>query len=153
MELVFIIILLVVGMGLIILELVAVPGTTICGLAGVGLTVWVLVKLFGEYGSFWGGILTAFDVLLCIGLLVWSLKAKTWKKFAQKEEIKGKVNEIKTHVNVGDKGKSITRLAPMGTAMINGERMEVTTTTNFVDPNTDIIVELIEGNRIRVKPI
>lgn len=48
-------------------------------------------------------------------------------------------------------GKTVTRLAPMGTAIINGERMEVYTSTSFLDPNTDIIVEEVNGNRIRVK--
>ncbi len=153
MDLVFIIILLVAGMGLIILELVAVPGTTICGIAGVALTVWGLIEMYGGYGVFWGGLITAFDVVLCIGLLVWSLKTKTWKRFAQKEEIKSKVNELEIKVSVGDKGVTVTRLAPTGTALIGGERMEVFTSTNFVDPNTDIIVEQVEGNRIRVKPL
>ncbi len=153
MDLVFIVILLVVGMALIILELVAIPGTTIAGISGIILTVWGLVKVFGEYGTFWGGIITAFDVIFCFGLFYWSLKTKTWKRFEQKEEISSKVNEIKTAVKVGDKGKTITRLAPMGTALINGDRMEVYTSTSFVDPDTDIEVEEVEGNKIRVKVI
>ncbi|MBR1627515.1 MAG: hypothetical protein IJ681_10290 [Bacteroidales bacterium] len=153
MDLLFIIALLAVGTALIILELIAIPGTTISGIAGLILTVWGLVKVFSEYGIFWGGVITALDVLFCLILFVWSLKTKTWKRFAQKEEISSKVNEIKTTVNVGDRGKSVTRLAPMGTASINGERMEVYTSTSFVDPDTDIVVEQVEGNKIRVKPL
>ncbi len=153
MDLAFIIILLVIGMGLIILELIAVPGTTICGIAGLGLTIWGLIEMFTEHGAFWGGLITALDAVLCIGLLIWSLKTKTWRRFAQKEEIKSKVNELDVKVHPMDKGVTITRLAPMGTALINGERMEVFTSTNFVDPNTDIVVEQVEGNKIRVRPV
>ncbi len=153
MDLIFIIILLVIGIILIVLELVAIPGTTISGIAGIILTVWGIVEVFTEYGSLWGGLITTFAALFCIGLFVWSLKTKTWKRFAQKTEISSKVNEIETTVNVGDKGKTITRLAPAGTALINGERMEVYTSTSFVDPNTDIEVEQVEGNKIRVKPL
>lgn len=153
MDLLFIILLLVCGMALIVLELVAIPGTTIAGLSGVGLSIWGIYKVFVEYGSFWGGIVIVFDVLICVVLLIWSLKTKVWKRFAQKEEISSKVNEIKTTVNVGDKGKTITRLAPMGTALINNERMEVYTSTSFLDPETDIVVEEVSGSKIRVNKI
>ncbi|MGP1515186.1 MAG: NfeD family protein [Bacteroidales bacterium] len=153
MELIFIIILLVVGMALIILELVAIPGTTISGIVGLCLTVWGLVKVFTEYGVLYGGVLTTLDVIFCVVLFIWSLKTKTWKRFAQKEEISSRVNQIEIPIRVGDKGKTITRLAPMGTALINNERIEVYTSTSFVYPNTDIEVEQVEGNKIRVKPL
>lgn len=153
MDLFFIILLLVCGMALIVLELVAIPGTTIAGLAGIGLSVWGIFRVFAEYGSLWGGLVIVFDVLVCLVLLIWSLRAKVWKRFAQKEEISSKVNEIKTPVNVGDKGVTITRLAPMGTALINNERMEVYTSTSFLDPQTDIVVEEVNGSKIRVNKI
>ncbi len=153
MDLLFIILLLVCGMALIVLELVAIPGTTIAGLAGVGLSIWGIYRVFVEYGSFWGGMVIVFDVLVCLILLIFTLKSKLWKRFAQKEEISSKVNEIKTVVNVGDKGKTITRLAPMGTALINNERMEVYTSTSFLDPETEIVVEEVSGSKIRVNKI
>lgn len=153
MDLLFIILLLVCGMVLIVLELVAIPGTTIAGLAGVGLSIWGIYRVFVEYGSFWGGVIILFDVLTFIILVIWSLKTKVWKRFAQKEEISSKVNEIKTVVNVGDRGKTITRLAPMGTALINNERMEVYTSTSFLDPETEIVVEEVSGSKIRVNKI
>ncbi|MDY6380863.1 MAG: NfeD family protein [Synergistales bacterium] len=153
MDLLFIILLLVCGMALIVLELVAIPGTTIAGLAGVGLSIWGIYRVFVEYGSFWGGMVIVFDVLVCLILLIFTLKSKLWKRFAQKEEISSKVNEIKTVVNVGDRGKTITRLAPMGTALINNERMEVYTSTSFLDPETEIVVEEVSGSKIRVNKI
>lgn len=153
MDLLFIILLLVCGMALIVLELVAIPGTTIAGLAGVGLSIWGIYRVFVEYGSFWGGMVIVFDVLVCLILLIFTLKSKLWKRFAQKEEISSKVNEIKTVVNVGDRGKTITRLAPMGTALINNERMEVYTSTSFLDPKTEIVVEEVSGSKIRVNKI
>lgn len=153
MDLLFIILLLVCGMALIVLELVAIPGTTIAGLAGVGLSIWGIYRVLVEYGSFWGGMVIVFDVLVCLILLIFTLKSKLWKRFAQKEEISSKVNEIKTVVNVGDRGKTITRLAPMGTALINNERMEVYTSTSFLDPETEIVVEEVSGSKIRVNKI
>lgn len=140
-------------MALIVLELVAIPGTTIAGLSGVALSIWGIYEVFVEYGAWMGGMVLIFDVVVCLVLLIWSLKTKTWKRFAQKEEISSKVNEIQTTVKAGDIGKTITRLAPMGTALINGERMEVYTSTSFLDPQTDIVVEEVEGNKIRVNKV
>ena len=153
MELLIILVLLICGMALLVLELVVVPGTTVVGIGGVALTIWGLVRVYGEYGSTVGSSVLTLDILLCVGLIVYSLKSKTWKKLAQTEEIDSKVNEIKAKVSIGDKGRSVTRLAPMGTAFINGENMEVYTATSFVDPDTDVVVEQVEGNRIKVKPI
>lgn len=150
MDLIFILLLLVCGMALIVLELVAIPGTTIAGLSGVALSIWGIYEVFAVYGAWMGGMVLIFDVVVCLLLLIWSLKTKTWKRFAQKEEISSKVNEIQTTVKAGDMGKTITRLAPMGTALINGERMEVYTSTSFLDPQTDIVVEEVEGNKVRV---
>ncbi|MCF0210645.1 MAG: hypothetical protein HUK18_04965 [Bacteroidales bacterium] len=153
MDLLFIILLLVVGMALIVLELVAIPGTSFPGLLGLGLTIWGLFKVFEEFGTAWGYGLLVAEVVLCVVLLIYSLRTKTWKRFSLKEEISSKVNEVKIEIKAGDKGKSITRLAPMGTAMINGERVEVFTSTSFVDPNVELIVEQVDGNKIRVKPV
>lgn|SRR5574344_220804 len=151
MDLVFIIILLVLGMGLIVLELVAIPGTTISGISGLGLTIYGIYQVFIEYGAHWGISISLFDLILCVLLLIYSLRSKTWKRFAQKEEITSKMNVVKHQIKVGDKGVSITRLAPMGIAMINDERVEVFTSTSYVDPNTSLVVEQVEGNKIRVK--
>lgn len=153
MDLLFIILLLLVGMVLLVLELVAIPGTGIPGIAGVGLTIWGIYEVFAEYGSTWGFGVLIFEVVICVVLLAWSLRSKTWKRFSLEEKIDSKVNIVSSSIKVGDTGKSITRLAPMGTAIINDERVEVFTTTSFVNPDTPLVVEQVEGNKIRVKPV
>ena len=153
MELLIILVLLICGVALLVLELVVIPGTTIAGIGGVALTIWGFVRLYAQYGTTVGSVILAADILLCVILIIYSLKSKTWRKLAQNEEIDSKVNEIKTKVSVGDTGKSVTRLAPMGTAVINGEQMEVYAETSFVDPDTEITVQQVEGNRVRVKPV
>ena len=153
MDLLFIILLLLVGMVLLVLELVAIPGTGIPGIAGVGLTIWGIYEVFVEYGSTWGFGVLIFEVVICVVLLAWSLRSKTWKKFSLEEKIDSKVNIVSSSIKVGDTGKSVTRLAPMGTAIINDERVEVFTTTSFVNPDTPLVVEQVEGNKIRVKAL
>ncbi|MDR1724765.1 MAG: NfeD family protein [Bacteroidales bacterium] len=153
MDLILILLILTGGIGLLILELVAIPGTTITGLLGCGLIVWGIYNMYVEYGVVWGTFSFIFCLACAIILLMWSLRAKTWKRFSLDKSIDSKVNELKKRIVTGDKGLTITRLAPVGIAEINGERIEVYTATSFVDPNTEIEVECVEGNKIMVKPI
>ncbi len=134
-----------------VLELVAIPGTAIVGMCGVGLIIYGILEVFAEYGTFWGLLSMIISLAICIGLLVYSLRSKTWKRFSLNKEIDSKVNTIESPVSVGDVGITVTRLAPMGMAEINSQRLEVYTSAMYVDPQTPIVVEAIEGNRIRVR--
>ena len=61
-------------------------------------------------------------------------------------------NDIEIRLlNVGDCGVAITRLAPMGMAEINSQRIEVYTSTSYVEPGTALVVEAVEGNKVRVR--
>lgn len=139
------------GVALVVLELLAIPGTTIAGLCGVGLLGYGIYEVFIGYGALWGSVAIVVALSICIGLLIYSLRTKTWKKFSLNKEIDSKVNVIENEIKVGDRGVSITRLAPMGMAEINNERIEVYTATSYVEPNTPLVVEAIDGNRIRVR--
>ncbi len=150
-DLLVILLLLIGGIALVVLELVAIPGTAIVGLCGVGLIVYGIMEVFAEYGSVWGLVAIVVSLAICIGLLVYSLRSKTWKRFILNKEIDSKVNTVKNPISVGDVGISITRLAPMGMAEINSQRVEVYTSTSYVEPQTPLVVEAIEGNRIRVR--
>lgn len=151
MNVFLILLLLIGGIALVILELVAIPGTTIAGLCGVGLLVYGIYEVFMQYGTMYGAIAIVVSLIICIALLVYSLRTKTWKRFSLNKEIDSKVNTIDTEIHVGDKGVSVTRLAPMGMAEINGQRLEVYTATSYVEPNTLLVVEAIDDNKIRVR--
>ncbi len=149
-ELFFILLLLVAGLALIVLELLAIPGTTITGLCGLGLIVYGLYEMFMNFGTLWGIVSVVITLVTCVILLIYSLRTRVWKKLSLNREINAKVNMVKIPVKAGDKGVSITRLAPVGIAEINNERLEVYTSTSYVEPNTPLIVDFVEGNKIRV---
>ncbi|MCK9163530.1 MAG: nodulation efficiency protein D (NfeD) [Bacteroidales bacterium] len=154
MDLLFILLFLVGGIVLIVLEIVAIPGSTIAGLSGIGMLVYGIYRVFIEYGNTWGIITLFLALSFCTFLLIYSLRAKTWKRFALNKSIDSKANDIQIEeFKVGDKGITITRLAYAGMAEINGKRIEVFTSTSFVDPKTEIEIERIEGSKILVRPI
>ncbi|MDR0971157.1 MAG: NfeD family protein [Bacteroidales bacterium] len=154
MDLIFILLFLVAGLALIVLELIAIPGTSIAGLSGLAMLIYGIYRVFIEYGATWGIISLLVGVVACTILLTYSLRSKTWKRFALNKSIDGKANQIKEELfHIGDKGVSITRLAYGGKAQINGQIIEVFTTTDFVDPKTPIEIERIEDNKIFVRPL
>ncbi|MBQ0016375.1 MAG: hypothetical protein KBT04_05275 [Bacteroidales bacterium] len=150
MSLLLLIITLIVGLVLLTLEIVALPGF-IAGICGIGLTIFSIIKAYSLYGSLTGNIMLIGSVIICVILLVILLKTKTWKKFTLNEEVDSKVNQLT--VAVGEHGVTIARLAPTGMAEFNGERIEVHAINNFIDPDREIEIVSIDGYRIDVKEI
>lgn len=54
---------------------------------------------------------------------------------------------------VGKSGKTVTPLRPAGVALINGQRVDIVTQGEFVAPETDVEVILVEGSRVVVRSL
>ena len=82
------------------------------------------------------------------------LRAKTWKKMTLETNIDSKaVSSDPAVLAVGDCGRTLTRLAPMGSARFGDYVIEVKAVEGMLDPNVDVRVVLIEDNKIYVKPL
>lgn len=145
--------LIVFGIIFLLLEILVVPGTTVVGFVGAGMMVAAVVISFGNYGI-QAGIITLAGSLVGSALAIaLALKSNTWKKAMLGAEIDGRVNVIEPEkVKAGDEGIAITRLNPMGKAMINDEYYEVTSKDNLIDEATPLVVVKVDGNKIIVKP-
>lgn len=148
-----IIITLVLGLVLLTLEIVALPGL-VAGIFGLGLTIFAIWETFLTYGSLPGTIMLIGSFVACVILLAILMKKKTWKKFSMNDTSGSKVNQIdKQAIQVGATGLTIARLAPTGKAIINGEQVEVHAINKFVDPDKQIEVVAVDGYRIDVKEV
>lgn len=125
----------------IIIEAFFIPGLSIAGIAGGILAVIAVWYAYANLGSAAGHI-TLVSTILLIGLSIWRFaKSKTLDRMALKTNVDGKVDSIDEEViKVGDKGMTISRLAPMGKVKINGNVMEAKTADDFIDQNVEIIV-------------
>jgi membrane-bound ClpP family serine protease len=56
-------------------------------------------------------------------------------------------------IKIGDKGKTITRLNPMGRVMVGNEHYEAKSIDKLIDQNTEVEIVKIESNKIIVKPL
>lgn len=148
----FIITLILVGLVLIFAEILLVPGVGIAGILGLLSMGGSCFYAFYEYGNTVGAIVTAVNAVLIVALTVWVLRAKTWKKMSLETNIDSKA-VAGVYLSVGDHGRTITRIAPMGSARFGETVVEVKAVEGMLDPGVEVEVVLIEDNRIYVKPI
>ena len=151
MTLPIIITIIVLGLLLLTLEIVALPG----GIAGILGFLLIAVGVWQGYatqGATGGSIILGCTLVACIVLLVLFLKPRTWNRFSLKEESDSTVNQINDpNIAVGAQGTTIARLAPTGKALIDGQLVEVHAVNKFIDPDRPIEVVAIEGYRIDVR--
>ncbi len=148
----FIVTLIFVGLVLMFAEIMLVPGVGVAGILGLLSMGGSCFYAFTEMGNTVGGIVTTVNVVLLVIMIVYVLRAKTWKRMSLETNISSKAVGDVT-VAVGDRGKTVTRLAPMGSARFDNYIVEVKALDGMLDPETPVEVVLIEDNKIYVKPL
>lgn len=152
MEMGLIISLVIVGLILILAEILLIPGVGIAGVLGVLSMGGSCFYAFHEFGNLTGGVVTGINAILLVVLLVYVLRAKTWKRMTLETNIDAKaVADESAVVAVGDKGRTLTRLAPMGSVRFGDNVAEVKAIEGMIDPGTDVEVVMIEDSRIVVR--
>lgn len=149
----FLITLILVGLVLIFVEILLIPGVGVAGILGLLSMGGSCYYAFYEYGSLTGGIVTGVNGLLLLLLTVYVLRAKTWKRFTLNTNIDSKAVSTEQVLAVGDRGKTVTRLAPMGAVRVGDNVIEVKALEGMIDPGVEVEVVLIEDNRIYVSPV
>ena len=154
MSILAIILLILLGLLLLLIEFAVIPGVTIAGIGGFLLLGGAVYVAFAEYGTLVGFITLAAVLILAPAMIYYFFKSRTGKKMILEKNIVGKVDLInREKIIVGETGKSIGRLAPMGKVKVNGEIVEAQSTGAFIDHNTEIRVLKIESNKIIVEPL
>ncbi|QIA08992.1 NfeD family protein [Draconibacterium halophilum] len=154
MSILAIILLILLGLILLLIEFAVIPGVTIAGIGGFLLLGGAVYVAFAEYGVLPGFITLAIVLILAPAMIYYFFKSRTGKKMILEKNIDGKLELInKEKIVVGDTGKSIGRLAPMGKIKVNGEIVEAQSTGSFIDHNTEIKILKIDFNKIIVEPL
>ena len=149
-----VIVLIVVGILLLLLEVLVIPGTGFAGIAGFGAVIAGVWVAYAHLGTSAGNIVLIVTLAVNVTAIWVGVRSKTWKKAALVSTINGKVNDINdANLKVGDTGKTISRCAPMGKAEFNGNFVEVDARVDFIDPNTEIEIIKIDNNKIYIKPL
>ncbi|MGD1843427.1 MAG: NfeD family protein [Thermonemataceae bacterium] len=145
--------LVVIGLVLIIVEVLFVPGTTFVGIIGF------ILGSIGIYLGFQESVEIGWTVLgtsaTISGLAFYfSFKRGLWRRFALNTQQTGNVSHPEMPLlQVGEVGKTVSALRPSGTAEFKNTFVQVRTLGNFVDNNSLIKIIQIEKNKIWVAPI
>lgn len=146
-----IIFIILVGILLMILDFLVIPGGVVAIIGVLGMVAGVTAA-FIQYGTLAGFVTLLITALVTIGSFVLMMRTKTWRKLQLNTRIDSKMNEVDPQkVHVGKTGRAISRLAPMGTGEFDGEVVEVSSIQDFVEVDSEIEVTRIEGGKVFVK--
>ena len=144
--------LIIIGLLLLFAEILLIPGVGIAGILGLVSLGGSCFYAFNQMGGTVGAIVTAVNVALVVGLSIYVLRAKTWKRLSLDTNIDSKA-VADTGLAVGDRGVTVSRLAPMGSVRFDTELVEVKALEGFVDPEVEVEIVLMEDGKIYVEPV
>lgn len=144
----------IIGILLIIAEILLIPGIFVTGLLGLLALAASCWFAFDDYGQTAGFITLAANVILAIASTVLCLRSKTWNKLSLQTEIDSRADTAPADKGIkeGMEGVTVTRLNPMGKVLFGDITAECTARNGIIDSRQEVVVTLIEDNRIYVKP-
>ncbi|HNV95912.1 MAG TPA: NfeD family protein [Bacteroidales bacterium] len=146
--------LILIGVVLIILEILVIPGTTVVGFLGLILMGIGVYLSYTKISTTIGHYTLAASIVFFILMLVISLRPKTWKKAMLNTSIDSTVNYIGDDKNkfIDKECVTLTRLNPFGKVSFENEYYEAKSYYNIIEPNTIVVIINVEGNTLIVKP-
>jgi membrane-bound ClpP family serine protease len=147
--------LILLGIILLLIEFLIIPGVTVAGIGGVLLIAGGVLAAYLKYGVMYGNITLAATILVLIIIFIVALRTRTWKKIALDTKIDSSVENIKKEGRfmVGERGKTVTRLAPIGKAIFNNKIIEAKSISGYINENTEVEIIKIQNTNVIVKPL
>ena len=150
----YIAILIILGIILLVLEILILPGL-IAGIIGGLFLIAALSWTFSAYGTT-AGIYTSVATVALTAISIYiGLKSKVWNRFSLKNNLKeSKVNLIDTEiVKEGDEALAVSALRPMGTIMIGDMKVEAQSNGELIPENTKVIILRVLQNKVLVRAV
>ena len=150
-----IITLIVIGIILLAIELLIIPGFGIAGVLGLLSVIGAVVLAFVQLGTSMGLIVLGGTIVLLTVMTILILRSKTWKKLSLKENIDAKVDSdpAEKGLTIGMIGITISRLAPAGKIRINNFDIEARSYDAIIDSGKQVEIIAIEDNKVTVKEV
>lgn len=149
----FVITLILVGLVLIFAEILIIPGVGVAGILGLLSMGGSCFYAFTQLGNTAGIVVTAINAVLLVALTVWVLRAKTWKRLTLETKVDSKAVSLDGVLSLGERGRTLTRLAPMGMVLFDEDSVEVRALEGMIDPGVEVEIVMIEDNKVYVKPV
>jgi membrane-bound ClpP family serine protease len=151
---IIIIALLAIGLTLMLVELVFIPGTTVVGLLGLVFAIVGIVTSYQHFGNTVGLYVLIGVSFVTLAGLFYSFRSGAWSRFSLNSSMEGKVNEgILTAVHVGDEGVTLSSLRPIGKAEFHATAYEVKTSGAYLNSGERVRITQIAAHQIVVEPV
>ena len=154
MSMCYIVILILFGVLFLVAELVLLPGLSVGAVLSLVCYGSAVYMAFRDYDPLTGCIVVGAVLLLSLVATVVSLRAKTWQRFSLRQEIdSSSMSSPESELKVGDRGVTLSRLAPMGKVDFGGRTYEAKSLDSFVDPRKEVEVVGFENFNVIVRTI
>jgi membrane-bound ClpP family serine protease len=141
--------LLTLGVILVLVEVLFVPGTTLVGVLGVIVTGVGVYYGFRNFETNTALLILGFAVIANIGVIVYGFKSGVWDKFSLKDTITSRsFDDRLLGLEVGQKGRTVSDFRPYGKVEIGDKVYEAKSEVGFLSPGTEVYIEKLEDNRI-----
>jgi membrane-bound ClpP family serine protease len=152
MSILAIIIIILLGIFLLLIEFLIIPGFTVFGVGGFLFMLLGIGSSYYYHGVQAGNLTLLGAVIASLVVIYFVFKQKTWKNMGLETNINSKnVPFDSEKIHPGDTGLTITRLAPVGKAVVNEITCEARSISGFIDENTAIEVVKVLNTQIIVK--
>ncbi|MHB9040195.1 MAG: NfeD family protein [Melioribacteraceae bacterium] len=160
----FEIVIFIIGVILLLLEIFVIPGFGIVGVLGILMMIAGL--FFGlvpdfvmtDYSTLSMAIVQFASVFVLAAIFIFILskllpKSTIWNRLILQDNIvtkSGYATRPSFDHLIGAEGTALTTLRPAGSAMINGERIDVVTEGDYINHDSEIVVKAVEGSKVVV---
>lgn len=148
-----IVLLIVLGLVFLFAELLLLPGLSVgafLSLACYGGALYVAFDRYSVSTLVWCVVAI---VVLSLIVVVISLRAKTWRKLSLEQKITSSSKNDVSAVSVGDRGRSLSRLAPVGKVEFGGRTYEAKSQGGYIDSGIEVELVGFDDFSLIVKPI
>lgn len=154
-------ILIALGILLIFVEILILPGFGAAGVPGIILFCVGIGLIWAESGMTTALIYASVALIFVIPIAIIGLslirESPLGKTFilnaSQKSEEGFQAAPQELTALVGKSGKAVSPLRPAGVGLINGQRVDIVTQGEFVEPEAEIEVIQVEGSRVIVRSL
>ena len=152
MEILILSSLLGIGLILLLVEVLFIPGTTVVGILGFLVSLAGVAYAFITFGNNTALWITAIAAVLNLIAVWYGFSSGVWNKFSLKTAITGGAFDGRTGgLSFGMKGKAISDLKPYGKISVGDQIFEVKSEEGFIEVGKEVEIIKIENNKISVK--
>lgn len=154
MNIAVIVTLVVLGIIFILLELFFLPGISLASIGGLICFAAAVVLAYVKIGAT-AGTMTLIAALVATALSVWwFFRSKALDRMSLQSSIDATVEGgQEQQVHPGDQGVCLSRLAPMGKVLINGQTYEARAENEMIDEGAPVEVCTVDKFHITVKQL